>query len=493
MAIGCPIGYDSHMSTPHLLTYLTFGVYLVLLLGIGVWGDRRFGHSYKGFVAADKRLGGWVSAISAAASSESAWVMLGLSGLGYAKGLAGYWAALGCILGFVVTSLLVIRQLRRSSEKLDALTLSDFIEARLGDRVGLLRMVSAIVIVVFMTVYVVAQFTGSGKQMAGMGLLSYEQGVMMGAAIIGIYVIIGGYAAVCWTDLIQGMLMAVVMVLFPIIGVVAAGGPGPVLESLASEDAGLLVGGQGLSWMGIGFVVAQLGIGTGYLGMPHSVVRYINVRDDREARRAAVITIVWSVFVLMGAVTLGIVGRVVLPGLEDPETILPRFTAAYLHPLIAGVVLASVMAAIMSTADSQLMMAATSIVHDLLLRFSRRPWSERGRIWATRGFLALLAALSMGLALLETKVIYTFVLLAWGALGAAFSPVVLLCLYWPRFNRWGALASLVVGPIVVILWTQLLDLESTDGIWPAFLLSLLAAVIATLLTARPDPELWRRA
>ncbi len=479
------------MTTAHLLTYITFGVYLILLLGIGIWGDRRFGRSYKGFIAADKSLGGWVSAISASASSESAWVMLGLSGLGYTKGFAGYWAALGCIIGFVVTALLVIRQLRASSENLESLTVSDFIEARLGDRLGVLRVVSAIVIAVFMTVYVIAQFIGSGKQMAGMGLLTYEQGVLMGAVIIGIYVIIGGYAAVCWTDLIQGILMAVVMIIFPIVGLVVVGGPGAVLDDLSRNNLGFFVGGEGLSWAAIGFIVAQLGIGTGYLGMPHSIVRYINVRNDREARRAALVSVSWSVFVLLGAVSLGIVGRLAVPGLEDPETILPHFTAMYFHPLIAGVVLAAVMAAIMSTADSQLLMAATVVIHDVVLRLSGRQWDEEKRILAIRIVLGVLAMLAMGLALLDPKVIYTFVLLAWGALGSAFSPAIILALYWPRFNRWGALASFTAGPILMVVWTQFLDLESTDGLWPAFLLSLVAAIVTSLLTPPPDPELWR--
>ncbi len=480
------------MSSDAWMSYLTFAVYLVLLLGIGVWADRRYGGSYRGFVAADKSLGAWVSAVSAAASSESAWVMLGLSGFAYATGPAAYWAAIGCVLGFGATSLWVVRQLRAGAASLEALTVADYVEARLGDRRGLLRAVSAVIVTLFMTAYVVAQFVGSGKQMAGMGLLPYEGGVLLGALIIAVYVVIGGYAAVCWTDLVQGLLMALVMLVLPLLALARAGGVGPVLEELSAAGVGLVPGGEGLGWLAFGFIAAQLGIGTGYLGMPHAVVRYVNIRDAREAIRAAWISFGWSVVVLFGSVTLGLVGRTVVPGLADPEHVLPELTGLLLHPLVAGVVLAAVMAAIMSTADSQLMMAATSLVHDLGQPLGLR-WSERRKIWTIRAALALLASVALLLALGDVKVIYTFVLLAWGALGAAFSPVILLCLYWPRLTRAGALASFVVGPAVMMLWTWGLGLESTDGLWPAFLLSLLAALVGSWLSPPPDPALWRKA
>ncbi len=218
------------------MTLVTFGAYLVLLFGIGWWGDRRFGTTYEGFVTADKSLGGWVAAISAAASSESAWVMLGLSGLGYSKGIAAYWAAIGCVLGFTATSLFVVVQLRRSSGGMQILTLGDYLEHLLGDRRHVIKVVSSLLITLFMLVYVVAQFVGTGKQMAGMQLMSYHSGVAAGAVIIGIYVLIGGYAAVCWTDMLQGMLMAAVMVIFPVVALSKAGGIDAVAAALRDQN-----------------------------------------------------------------------------------------------------------------------------------------------------------------------------------------------------------------------------------------------------------------
>ncbi len=472
------------MEANTLTIFITFGVYLVLLLIIGWLGDRRYGHSYEGFVTADKSLGGWVAAISAAASSESAWVMLGLSGLGYSKGLAAYWAAIGCALGFGATSLWVVVQLRRSSADIKVLTLGDYLDRVLGGNRRVIRVLSSIIIVIFMEVYVVAQFVGTGKKMAGMELMSYESGVVVGAVIIGIYVLIGGYAAVCWTDMLQGLLMAGVMVIFPFIALNQAGGLGPVLQVMEQHKLSFWAGGQGLSWAAMGFALGQLGIGIGYPGMPHSIIRFITVRDDRAAKNAAVISAVWGVLVVFGAVSLGVIGRVLMPDLSDPEHILPAFTATYLHPVIGGVTLAAVTAAIMSTADSQLMMAATAAIHDLWhpLRRSTHVNDAAMKV-QTRLIIAVFTVIAMGFALIEPQVIYTFVLFAWGALGSSFTPVILLSLHWKRLTWQGALASFIVGPLVVVTWRLVPGLsEFLYELFPGAILSTLAAIWISRIT-----------
>lgn len=465
---------------------VTYAFYLVLLLGIGIWSDRRFGRTYKGFLAADKSLGGWVTAISASASSESAWVMLGLSGLGYSKGLAAYWAALGCALGFLFTAIFIVVQLHRDSEALGAITVSDYIELKLHDRSKMLRVISALLIFIFMMVYVVAQFIGSGKQMSGMHLMTYSDGVLMGAVIIGIYVVLGGYAAVCWTDLVQGLLMALVMIVFPIIAFIKLGGISPVIANIHQTGQGLFVGGAPFSWLSIGFITGQLAIGLGYPGMPHSILRYITVKEDREAKKAAIITVVWGMVVLFGSATLGIAGRVLLPGLKDPETILPAFTAQYFHPVIAGIVLAAITAAIMSTADSQLMISATAIVHDLFYQLKKggNRVSEKRKIMYSRLIIGIMTLVAMLIALPKPKLIYTLVLFAWGALGAAFAPVIILSLYWKRFNRWGALASFISGPITIVLWKIFKLDRHIYELVPGFAVSMFFAWIVTILTKR---------
>lgn len=466
---------------------VTFAVYLLALLLIGWWADRRYSGSYEGFATAGKSLGGGVAAVSSAASSESAWVMLGVSGLGYAKGLAAYWTAVGCVIGFACTSLFVVVQLRRDSEGMDVLTLGDYLERVVADPRHTIRIVSALVIAFFMSVYVVAQFMGTGKQMVGMGLMSYQQGVVLAAVIIGIYVLIGGYAAVCWTDALQGLLMMVVMVALPVLALVKAGGWGPVLEGLGPELGSFWVGGQGLNSAALGFAISQLGIGLGYPGMPHSIIRFVTVRDHRAAKNAAAIQVVWSVLVLTGSVTLGVAGRVLLPELSDPEHILPALAATHLHPVLGGVILAAVTAAIMSTADSQLMMSATALVHDLWRPlFGGRGVTGRGLVIRTRVVIMLTSMAAMGMALLKPRVIYTFVLFAWGALGAAFTPVILLSLHWKRLSWQGALASFLLGPVTVVIWKLAGLSETLYELIPAALISTVAAVLVSRATAKPD-------
>jgi len=485
------------MQTEHVGVLATFVFYLVLLIVIGRLSERKHAKSYADFVSADKQLGSLVSAISAAASAESVWVMLGLSGLGYWKGIAALWASVGCVGGFVFNAFFVNVQLRRDSGRLGSVTVSDYVEQRLGDHSGMLRIVSAVIITVFMLAYVVAQFTGAGKLFQGMELVGpetpYWLGVAIGAGIISLYIVLGGYAAVCWTDTVQGILMFLVMLVLPALAVVKAGGPSGVAAAL--EPLGLMsVAGPGVAgWAAVGFVVGQAGIAIGYPGMPHMIIRYMTVRDERAARQAAWIAVGWSSVVLIGSTVLGMGVRALWPDLaqakEDAERlVLPTFCREFLPPLLTGVVLSAVTAAIMSTADSQLMYAATSFLNDFWLKLGKAKEVATAKLilW-TRVILFAMTLLAMVVALAEARFIYTFVLFAWGALGAAFTPIILLSLYWRGLTRWGALASLVVGPLTIVVWHYVPALTAAVyGLIPAFGLSFVAAVIVSLATARSE-------
>ena len=463
---------------------VTFALYLVGLLLIGYLGERKFSRSFDDFVSAGKSMGAWVTALSAAASSESAWVMLGLSGLGYANGMAAYWASIGCVLGFLANWRLVVVPVRRLSGQHGSITMADMIEDVLEDRKKMLRIIGSLVIVFFMGAYVVSQFVGAGKTLNGMGLMDYQTGVLTGSVIIGAYVLMGGYAAVCWTDALQGALMAIIMILLPVLAVFHAGGFGTIIAEL--EHSGLQhffsLKGAG-TWGSLGFIAGQLGIGLGYQGMPHVVIRYITVRDEAEGLRSGMIATFWGLFVLFGSVTLGVAGRVLFPGLADVEHVLPRFAADYLHPVIGGVVLAAITAAIMSTADSQLMYAATSLVNDLWLKLTKRKPGNQKLVIVTRLVIVIMTIIAILVALSDVKVIYTFVLYAWGALGAAFSPMILCMIYVKWFNRWGALANLLVGPAVVVVWSEIPALKGAlYELVPAFLISMAAGLIVSRLT-----------
>jgi len=487
------------MDAEHIGVLITFVFYLVLLLVIGRIGERKHASSYKDFVSADKSLGALVTAISAASSSESVWVMLGLSGLGYWKGVAAFWAALGCVVGFLFNAAFVTVQLRRESARLGSVTVSDYIETRLGDRSGVLRIVSAVIITFFMLTYVVAQFTGAGDLFQGMELLGpdtpYWLGVVVGAVIIGLYIVLGGYAAVCWTDTVQGILMFVVMLGLPILALSKAGGFAGIAEVLGPMGLLSLSGAETAGWAAAGFVVGQLGISLGYPGMPHMIVRYMTVRDDKAARNAAWISIVWASVVLFGSTLLGLAVRAIAPELaetqkEAEQLVIPYFCRLALPPLVTGIVLSAVTAAIMSTADSQLMYASTSLFNDFWLKLGRGKQVATERlIRQTRLVLVVMTLVAMGVALVKIRLIYTFVLFAWGALGAAFTPIILLSLYWKGLTRWGALASLIVGPLVVVIWHYIPPLtEAVYELIPAFVLSFVAAVVVSLLVPCDDSK-----
>ena len=474
---------------------VTFVIYLGVLIFIGRLGERKHSKSYKDFVAAEKSLGSLVTAISAAASSESVWVMLGLSGLGYWKGLAAFWAAVGCTAGFIFNALFVTVQLRRDSGRLEAVTVSDYIEARVGDTSGVVRLVSALIITFFMVCYVVAQFTGAGDLFDGMGILgphqpyAYLVGVIVGAVIIALYIVLGGYAAVCWTDTVQGLLMFVVMLGLPVVAIVAAGGFSGIAEALGPAGLLAITPAEAGSWAAMGFIVGQLGIGIGYPGMPHMIIRYMTVKDERAAKQSAWIAVVWSIVVLFGSAALGLAARAIWPDLapdqkEAEQLVIPTVCRSYLPSVLTGVVISAVTAAIMSTADSQLMYASTSLINDLYLRRGKKKDIPPERLvkW-TRGLLLLMTVVAMIFALAKIRLIYTFVLFAWGALGAAFSPIIVLSLYWKRLTRWGALASLIVGPVTIVVWYNIPVLHAAIyEMIPAAFLSLVSAVVVSLLT-----------
>ncbi len=468
---------------PDVSLIVTFVLYLVVLLGIGYVAEKRFSKSYEDFVAGGKSFGAWVTAISSSASAESAWVMLGLSGIGYSKGIAAYWAAIGCMLGYFINALLIMVPLNRKSRELGSINLEDFIEDSVNDHTHVLRIISAIIIVIFMTSYVVAQFTGSGKTIAGMGIASYKTGVIIGGIIIGAYVVMGGYASVSWTDLLQGLLMAFVMLVLPIFAVIKAGGPTNIIHNLSKIGLSSFTHDAGGAFLG-GFIVMNLGIALGYPGMPHVVMRYITARDEKETKKAAIISIIWGFIVFFGSTTLGIAGRVLLPDLKDAEHVLPAFTKAALNPVLAGIVLAAITAAIMSTADSQLMYAATSIIHDFYKKISGKELESKELVSITRLIIVGLTLLAMIFALTNIRSIYSYVLnFAWSAMGASFGPIILLSLYYKGFNKWGALASLLTGSVFTVVWSMLgLSERIVYVLVPAFFLSLLLGILFSLLT-----------
>lgn len=460
-----------------------FILYIVLVLVIGFVASK-FTKTVTDFFLAGRKLGSWTSAISSTASSESGWVVLGAVGMAYAQGFSAIWFVPGCLLGYVVNWYFIAPRFRRYTKKLKALTLPDFIEERFEDKSNVLRSVAVAIIFFSMMAYVGAQLMAAGKAFNAVFGYSYEKSVLIGAIIIIFYTFLGGFRAVSWTDLLQGLLMAVGLVILPIITIIHVGGFADLYSSLHRVDPNLVSTAGGQTGPALfGMIVGLFGIGLGYPGQPHVLTRYMATRSEKMIVRGKLIAISWGILVYYGAMLLGFCARILIPDIGDPEHAFPRIALTYLHPALAGVMLAAIMAAIMSTADSQLLVAASSVARDIYEKMIVKKDNEKTVI-VSRIVVVVLGVCSIALALTSEKVIFWFVLYAWGALGASFGPLIILSLYSKKINKFGALAGMVTGFLVVILWKNLgLSEKIIYELVPGFILSFLAIIIVSHITS----------
>ena len=422
---------------------ITLVVYKIALVAIGLLANRRT-HDAADFFLGGRRLGPWVAAISASASSSSAWTLLGVSGAAYAWGLGAVWILPACVGGFVLNWFLLGPRLRRHSLGDGSLTVTDVLAGPPGSpgSRAIRRLCTAIVLVSLLA-YVAAQFQGAGKTFHQTFAIPTPSAVLLGAGIIVLYTLLGGFWAVSITDTLQGLVLAAAAVLVPAVALGAVGGPGPLLEALGRVDAAgfdSLVRGLPPA-AATGFVLGLLGIGLGYPGQPHVVNRFMAVRDEVAMARARRIAIAWAVVMYLGMLTVGWCARVLLPGLADPEVAFIEATRALLPPVLGGVMIAAVLSAVMSTADSQLLVAASSVAHDL--REHDAPGGAPLR--RTRAVVVGLSAVAVGLALWGSQVIFSRVLFAWTAMGAAFGPLLLVRVLAGPVRPGARVASIALG------------------------------------------------
>ena len=441
-------------------TVMTVGavmlVYLGALLFIG-WRASRQTHGGEDFHLAGRSLGAWAAGISSTASSESGWVTLGAVGMTYTHGISGLWFAPGCLLGYLVNLYLVAPRLRTLSEVQGSLTLSDVLTRRWGDPNNILRITSVAIILLSMLGYVAAQMTAAGKAFSstlGMGgPHGYLIGVLIGAAVITAVTSLGGFRGVAWTDLFQGLLMAAALIALPTYAVLELGGFGALVEKLGTIDPHLLTAtGNRVGPALWGFIVGELGIGLGYPGMPHVITRYMAARDQREIRRLKVIAMLWGVIVFYGAGVVGLAGRVMFPHLADGEKTLMVMALHLLNPVLAGLMLAAVISAILSTVSSQLLVAASAVSYDVVEEVMGRAADDRRSLVLGRITVVVIGILGILMALSHVRLVFWFVLFAWSGLGASFGPLVLLSLRQRGMSRFGALAGMLTGFGVTVAW-----------------------------------------
>lgn len=468
-----------------------FLAYLILLLLIGVLSARFSSAGIREFFVGGRRMNRFVVALSAVVSGRSAWLLLGVTGMAYTMGVPAVWAVSGYTAAELVLFLTYARRLREFSEAHDCITLPDFLAAKVGDENGRLRLVLAGVILVFMVVYVSAQFLGGGKAMAASFGLSQGAGVMVTALIVLAYTMTGGFLAVSLTDTLQALLMLLGLVVLPIAVIDHAGGWGAVAAQLRAYDPSLL---DPLA-LGFGAWLGFIGIGLGSAGNPHILVRYMSIRDPGQLPWAAAVGTTWNVLMGGGAVLAGLAGRIYfpeagrLPG-GDPENLFPTLAQMHLHPVLFGTVVASIFAAIMSTADSQLLVAASAVVRDAYEKGFRRGRAipSRRLVLYSRLAVVLLVGVALVLGWTAQSLVFWLVLFAWGGLGAALGPTSILALYWKGVTRRGIFAGLVTGTAVSFVWnlTPALDSRLYELV-PAFFLALAATVGASLFDLRRKP------
>jgi len=466
---------------------LGFIGYLVVVVVVGLIAFR-FTRTLADFLLAGRRLGAWVVAFSERASGESAWLLIGLPGLALASGFSAIWSSIGCAAGIFVSWTLVARRLRVETERLGALTLPDYFEARFGDGSHALRILSMGIIVFFFTFYVAAQFLAAGKVLHTTFGLEPFWGMVIGAVIILFYTIMGGFFAVAWTDLVQGILMAIAMIILPAAAWIEMGGTAGIAERIAAIDPNLLTvtGGQTGRSLVMGLVIGSLGIGLGYVGQPHLLTRFMAIRDPKELRKGTLIAMSWVVIAFWGAVLVGIAGLAYFGtgGLADAEHVMPEVARTFLPAGLAGIIISAAIAAMMSTADSQLLVATSALSEDIYHQLVNRDASQRRLVALSRIGTLVIGAVAFLLALRAEETVYWFVLYAWAGLGAAFGPAMVLSLWWKRTTKWGVLAGMVVGSVVSVVWHNVPALKDiVYELVPAFVLALLAVVVVSLLTA----------
>ena len=442
-------------------TLISLTLYFVLMLGIGLFAWKKSTDSSEGYLLGGRNLHPAVAALSAGASDMSGWLLLGLPGALYATGLVEAWIGIGLFVGALANWIIVAPRLREQTVSYgNALTIPEFLANRFPDRAIALRVISAIIIVLFFTVYTAAGLVGGGKlfvtSFAGLfgdtGMSDYMTGIWLTAGVVLAYTMVGGFLAVSLTDFVQGCIMVVALVLMPVVVLTSDGGSATVTEAVRAVDPAFLSLFNGLTVIGF---LSAVTWGLGYFGQPHIIVRFMAVKEG-GVQTARNIGMSWMFVSLIGALGVGILGRAHVEinnlTLEDPETIFILLADTLFHPLITGFLLAALLAAIMSTISSQLLVASSSLTEDFYRLFLRKHASERETVNVSRLCVLLVALAAIAIAADPTSEVLGLVSNAWAGFGAAFGPLIILALTWDRMTGSGAVAGLVTGAVVVVAW-----------------------------------------
>ncbi|MFQ6082906.1 MAG: sodium/proline symporter [Candidatus Aminicenantia bacterium] len=477
------------------LAVLSFIFYLAIIVIIGILAARFSSAGISEFFLAGRKMKKFVVALSAVVSGRSAWLLIGVTGMAYLRGASAVWAVAGYILAELFLFLFAAKRLRRYTEKMDNLTLPDFFESRYKDNSNLLRITSVIIILIFMVAYVSAQFNAGGKAFGASFGLGEFSGVLITALIVLAYTMMGGFLAVSLTDMLQAFFMIFALLILPVVALINFGGWNQVLAALDKLNPEV-IGSFSLDpfSLSVGGIIGFLGIGLGSPGNPHILVRYMSIENPRALRKSALIGTVWNTLMAWGAIYIGLIGRAYYPAKDllpnsDPENLYPYLASFHLHPIIFGIIIASIFAAIMSTADSQLLVAASGVVRDIYQKIliKDKTLSQKKLVFLSRIVIVILVGIALILGAVASQLVFWLVLFAWAGLGASFGPTVILSLFWKRTTKQGVMAGFISGTIAVIIWNQVPFLKKiVYELVPAFIISTLLTIVVSLVTSPPS-------
>ncbi len=486
-------------------------LYLVLMLGIGIYFYRKNKNQTDYFLGG-RSLNLWVTSMSAQASDMSGWLMMGLPGTAFLlaqnNSLAeAFWTAAGLAVGTYLNWLILAKRLRKYSEcSNNSITIPTYLENRFRDKSHLIRIFSAVFIIIFFLIYPAAQFSAGAKLFNAVFGLDYSTALLIGAFVIISYTFLGGFLAVCWTDLIQGVLMFFALIILPVIAIVKMGGAAETF-SIASALANV-PGGLGFTeWTGIGTlsllsIVSTAAWGLGYFGQPHILVRFMGIRNSRDIKPARRIAIVWVLITLCMAVLVGVIGKAYmstiltaeqLSNLDGERIFIYLAKSILVGPfaaILAGILLTAILAAIMSTADSQLLVTSSAISEDICRTVFKSRVSEKQLVWVSRLSVLVIAVIAFFMASNPDSSVFDLVSYAWAGFGAAFGPAILLSLFWKRMNWQGALAGILSGGAAVIVWKNMIKpYFNLYELLPAFIVSFIFILAVSSLTEKPSDEI----
>ena len=483
-----------NVDTPLLITFI---VYIVATTGIGFIAYRAT-RNLSDYILGGRRLGSFVTAMSAGASDMSGWLLMGLPGAVFLSGLSESWIAIGLVIGAWFNWLLVAGRLRVHTEYCgNAQTLPDYLTNRFEDSSKVLRILSALVILIFFTIYCSSGMVAGARLFESTFGLSYDTALWIGAFATITYVFIGGFLAVSWTDTVQATLMIFALMITPLFAILAIGDVPSAISMIEMEAPGKLDMFKGLDFVAI---ISLLGWGLGYFGQPHILVRFMAADSVKSIPKARRISITWMILCLTGAVATGFFGisffsdNPALAGgvMQNNEAIFMELTKILFNPWIAGIILSAIMAAVMSTLSCQLLVCSSALTEDFYRAFIRRGAGQKELVWVGRLMVMLVSIVSIVIAFNPNNKVLSLVAYAWAGFGAAFGPVILLSLIWKRMTRNGALTGIFVGAATVILWKTCLDFLGIYEIIPGFIFCTIAIIVVSLLGKKPTDTMMNQ-